>query len=235
MHPSAHVCINRLSVRGENPRRRDSPSSAANRSAASCSSLTLPLSPPPLHAAFASRSTFAFTSAHTRLTSCSSIHSTVPAASFLGAIWRAVKAGLLMPVLRSESLRLRICRAAGIAHATVPLGDLQGIALDVSEQLTHELERPSSRRDSGVSSCSTGDEGGPASEEGGSAGEDADADETPSLHGGGGNTESVASTSLEEDEVAMRPFLNTQSAVYQHWGHGHDDPRQAPPDHAGSY
>jgi hypothetical protein len=144
----------------------------------------------------------------------------VPAASMLGAIWRAVKAGCLLPLLRNEDVRMRICRAAGIAHATVSLGDLQGFALDAPEALANTTGR-AEERVSGVTSGWNSDVGdpdeAPASPRPSQAESQADSNQGPnSAFGGAGNTESVASTSLEEDEISMRPFLNTQSAVYRH-------------------
>ena len=138
--------------------------------------------------------------------------------TFEMAMARGVNAFALSFFLRSSHVRRRLSRAAGFIHATVPLGDLQG--LDLTTSVEAFLNAPPG--DAWSDSCGRGRSDSCCS--GSTANSEADVPATAAEPDGArsshahsvGGTESLASTLLDEDELATREFINTQSAMHVH-------------------
>ena len=148
--------------------------------------------------------------------------------TFEMAMARSVNAFALSFFLRSSHVRRRLSRAAGFIHATVPLGDLRG--LDLTTSVEAFLNAPPGdawsdscgrgRSDSccsGSTANSEADVPATAAEPDGARSSHAHSVGARSSHAHSvGGTESLASTLLDEDELATREFINTQSAMHVH-------------------
>lgn len=121
-------------------------------------------------------------------------------------------------------MRRRVCHTLGLVHVTVPLGDLRALDLPTPvESILHAAtggawsdSRGRARSDSMGSNSSSCGEVKPlpaAAELGDENAETRSVDSGRHSRSAGG-TESYASTLLEDDELAAREFINTQSAAH---------------------
>ena len=153
-------------------------------------------------------------------------HHMIGAPAFVWALITGVAMLLLSQTAGSKDARRRICNAVGLLHTAVPLTDLQGLILATKVATptagftlsVSPAEAPVPlplRLDTPIPMTILGPH---ANALGNDAGQDAtndDASEADSIGTGltGGFTESVASTSLVEDDIGCRQYINTATAV----------------------